>query len=171
MKRFVLAACVAAAMVAGGCGDDDDNGGVTTPPTTGGETGGGGGTPSGCTQTTLSDAGETSLGRHAWSSTAFTTATDGRLDITVSRQSADANVGAFVVRGGSCTQAQFQGNQCSFILASSGDDNPEQISGRVPAGNYELLLQNFGGGNGQSEPVTAKVVLSAGTDCPAFPTQ
>jgi hypothetical protein len=175
MRTFVLAACMAAALVAGGCGDDDDNDSVTNPGTGSGTgtagggsgTGGGDGT-TGCTQTTVAERAQADLGRNAWDPLAFTTTTDGRVDITVDWTNQNANVGAFLVSGGSCSQAQFQGNQCSFILAS-GDDRPHQMSARIPAGSYELVLQNFGGTPQSAEPVSATVVLSVGESCPAFP--
>jgi len=174
MKTHLLAVCLATTLAAAGCNDDDNDtgNGVTNPGTgsgtgtAGGDTGGGGTT--GCTQTTLSEGGEVALDRGALQSLPFTTATDGRLDVTVSWRNSTANIGAFVVSGGSCSEAQFQGQQCSFILGS-GNDNPHQMSGRVPAGSYELLVQNFGRTTAQSEPVSAKVVLSAGEGCPEFP--
>jgi hypothetical protein len=169
MKRSLLAVCLAATMIAGACGDDDDNGGVTNPGTgTDTGTGSGGSGTTSCTQTTVSQRAEADLGRGAWEPLSFTTSTEGRLDVTVSWRSPEANVGAFLVNAGSCSETQFRANQCSFLLAS-GDDNPHRMSARFPAGGYELLVQNFGGTSAPSEPVSATVVLSAGADCPAFP--
>lgn len=173
MKTYLLAACMAATMLAAGCGDDNSDtptGGTGTGTGTGTAGGGstGGGTTSGCTQTSVATRDQAALDRNGWESVPFTTSTDGRVDITVSWQNSNANIGAFLVNSGSCSQAQFQAQACTFILAS-GEDQPHQMSGRVAAGSYELLLQNFGGTSASAEPVSATIVLSAGESCPDFP--
>ncbi len=172
MKTYMLAACLTGALLAAGCGNDtnDTNNGMTSPSTgsgTGTGTSGGGGT-TGCTQATVAERTKSDLGRDAWEPLAFKTSSEGRVDITVSWENPKANVGAFLVNAGSCTQAQFQGQQCSFLLAS-GEDNPHQMTAQLPAGDYELLIQDFGGTSRPAERVAATVVLSTGTGCPAFP--
>ncbi len=161
--RSLAFACLAAAAVLSGC--NDDNNGITNP----GGTGGTSATPTpspGCTQTTVASATRT-VGRNVLDSVPFSTSGAGRLDITVDWRDAAANVGAFLVAAGSCSQTQFNNQACS-VLVDSGGDKPHWMSANVPAGSYEVLINNFGGTPANVlQPVTVQVVLSVG--CPAPP--
>jgi hypothetical protein len=126
--------------------------------------------PTGCTQTNLASASP-ALSWNVLSSTAFTTTQDARVDITVDWQNANANVGAYVVQAGTCTQQRFNNRNCSFLLAS-GDDKPHVMSANLPAGSYELLLNDFGAGGGSragDSSETASVQIVQSTGCTASP--
>ncbi len=168
--RETVFALVASALLAA-CSDDNSNQ-VTNPTTATGTSTTATTTPSTCTQTTLTSS-QVTADRNVLTSVAFTTSTAGRVDVTVDWTNADLNVGAFLVNGGTCTQQNWNAQKCSFLV-QSGSDKPHKLSASLPAGNYELLINNFGGTRGTrtattSETVSAQVVLSAGDNCPAFP--
>jgi hypothetical protein len=126
--------------------------------------------PTGCTQTTLASASP-ALSWNVLNPTAFTTTQDARVDITVDWQNASTNVGAFVVQAGTCTQQRFNNQNCTFLL-SSGDDKPHVMSANLPAGSYELLLNDFGAGGGSrgaGSSETASVQIVQSTGCTASP--
>jgi hypothetical protein len=162
MTRVLASLCLAAAaasLVA--CGGDDNGPTASSSPSP---------TPTptpastGCTQTTLATATR-ALTWNILDTTPFTTTQAGRVDVTVDWRDAGSNVGAYVVEAGTCTAQRFNNGNCSFLV-SSGGDKPHQLSANLPAGAYELLLQNFGGGRSSSETATAQIVESTG-DCPA----
>ncbi len=167
MTKALVFACLAAPMaLLVGCNDN------TTTPTAANPSPSPSASPSptGCTQTTLVTA-TPMLSWNVLNSTAFTTTQAGTVDITVDWQNASTNVGAFVVQAGTCTQQNFNKSKCTFVLAS-GNDKPHKMSASLPAGSFELLLNDFGGGTrgtgaSSSETATVQIVQSSG--CTASP--
>ncbi len=166
MSRGLPCVCAAAA-VAALVSCNDDNNAPTSPNPSPSPTA----TPSptGCTQTTLASANPT-LAWNVLSSTAFSSTQAGTVDITVDWQNANFNVGAWVVEAGTCSAERFNKGDCNF-LAASGSDKPHKLSASLPAGSYELLLNNFGSGTrGGTTPETATVQIVLSTGCTPSPT-
>jgi hypothetical protein len=185
MKTFLVVA--AAAGLAIGCDDDDDN-------ITGGTGTGGTGGTSTCTQQVVAEE-QMSLDQNAMTVIPFTTSTAGRVDVTVQWTTQGAQLGAFIAQTGSCNESQFTGGTCTFAGRSAGSggttDSASAFTGSSPgrfaaqnvaAGNWDLILMNYGtstgnggtggtgGGTSQDpEAVAVQVVSSTGSSCPAFP--
>jgi hypothetical protein len=164
MTKVLACVCVAAAAAALSACNDNNNPAAPNPSPSPTATP----SPTGCTQTSLASVTPT-LSWNVLNSTAFTTTQDARIDITVDWQNASTNVGAYVVQAGTCTQQNFNSQKCSFLLGS-GDDKPHKLSGNLPAGSYELLLNNFGSGKrGGTSAETATVQVTQSVGCAASP--
>ena len=162
MKKALALVCLAAAVAAlAACNDNNSSPTAASSPTPAPNPSP---SPGGCTQTTLATATRP-LTRDVLDSTAFTTTQAGPVTVTVDWTNQQANVGAFIVQAGTCTAQRFNRSNCSF-LAESGNDKPHKIQVSLPAGSYELLLDDFGAGGGvkgaSSETATVRIVQSTG---------
>jgi hypothetical protein len=154
-RRLLIAVALAAPLA--GCGSDSND-----TPTTGTST-----TGSNCTQTVVGSATGSAVDPASRSTVAFTTTAAGRLDITVDWTDASNPLGAYVVQAGSCSIDQFNAGSCTFATQSQTGGKPRLLSvANAAAGSYELLLVNTS--KTASESVSAQVVLSQGSSCPAF---
>jgi hypothetical protein len=126
----------------------------TTPPTT---------TPP-CTQTTVAeDSGPIEAATLVGGP--LTTATTGRLDVTVDWTFASSDIGVYLTTRDSCSIDQFNADTCTFIIRSEGGAKPRKVSApNLAAGAYDLMIANF---SEQDESVSVRVVLSSAT-CPAL---
>lgn len=165
----IRALLIAGAVIgAAGCGDDNNNNTTTGTST--------------CAQTAVADK-QVSINDTTMTVVPFTTTATGRVDVTVQWTTpSGVQVGAFIAPTGSCNQSQFTGNSCTFTGRSAGTggdtgstaaftgSSPGKFATQsVPAGSYDLILTSYGAGTGVEEPVSAHIVSSVGTNCPAFP--
>jgi len=122
---------------------------VTTPP---------------CTQTSVFQ-GSGSFPAGVLDAEHITTATTGRLDVTLDWTFASSDVGLYLVPAGSCTLDTFNNRSCNFLIRSDSGAKPRKVSAaNLAPGNYDVLIANFGS---QQESMAVQVVLSS-AGCPAI---
>lgn len=155
-RRLLLAAALCAPLA--GCGNDNNGTGGTGTGATG---------SSNCVQTLVGSSAGGALGPLSRGAVAFTLPTVGRLDITVDWTNANSTIGLFLAQANTCSIDQFNANSCTFTTQSPAGGKPRRLQvANAAAGAYELFIVNFD--TATTESVSAEVVLSQGTDCPAF---
>lgn len=152
-KLLAVSAVLALALMLPACGGSSSPV-TTTPPTT---------TPP-CTQTTVAqDSGPVEALTLVGGT--LTTATTGRLDVTVDWTFSSSDIGVYLTTRNSCSGDQFNAGTCTFIFQSEGGAKPRKVSAaNLAAGAYDLLIANF---SEQDESVSVLVVLSS-ANCPAL---
>ena len=155
MRRAVLCAALALAALLPACGSDSSP--TTTTPTT---------TQPPCTQTVVLQQSVTGLGSFIVVYLPLTTATTGRLDVTLDWTFASTPIAMYLVRG-ACSIDELNARTCDFVmrLEATATPKPHRLSAsNVAAGRFDLIIGNAGD---EEEAVSAQVVVSSAS-CPAF---
>src|SRR5262249_15063079 len=117
-----------------------------------------------CTQTNVFQ-GAGSFPPNVLDAEHVTTASPGRLDVTLDWTFANSTIGLYVVPGGSCDLDAFKHDACNFLMRVEGSAKPRKGSlANLAAGNYDVLIAYVGS---QQESMSLQVILSS-SSCPAI---
>src|SRR5262245_55940455 len=149
-RLLALAGATCLTLSLAGCGDSPTDP-IPTP------------TPTPCIRTTVFQGAGTIPGQTA-DFESFTTATTGRVDVTLDWTHADRQMAVFVAQG-SCSFNQFRAGNCNFLLQLASP--PKPLKGSIPnvaPGTYAYIILNA---SAKNEAASTSVVVSSAT-CPAI---